>query len=114
MKTFEQQQSDLIFDFKKQMMMVCEEIISGFYTDVTPYAEVDAHINFTNKLRDEVYNELVLEISSEHTMYSWASTIRMALLEKHKDQLQNKIIQDLQEIIERKNNEIEILHKRYL
>lgn len=97
MKTFEEQQQELVNNFKDRLKKEADDILSKFYTDVTPYAETDATIKFTNKLRDEIYNEIVHEIKSKHTHYSWAHSIRMALLNQHKEELQNKIIEDLQE-----------------
>ena len=94
---FEKQQQELVDSFKKQLQLVADNIISEFYTDVTPYAETDATINFTNKIRDEIYEEIVHEIKAKHGPYSWAHSIRMALLKQHKEELQNKIIEDLQE-----------------
>lgn len=96
-KTFEQQQQELVDSFKLKLKSVADDVISNFYTDVTPYAETDATINFTNKIRDEIYNEIVNEIKSSYGHYSWAHSIRMSLLKNHKDELQNKIIEDLQE-----------------
>lgn len=97
MKTFEEQQQELIDVFKEKMKKACEDVIGDFYSDVTPYAEHDATINFKNELRKEIYDEIVKEIKSEHSHYSWAHSIRMALLKQHKEELQNKIIKDLQE-----------------
>lgn len=97
MKTFAEQQQELCDGFRKQLESVAENVFSKFYTDVTPYAETDATINFENKLRDEIYQEIVNEIKSKHSHYSWAHSIRMALLKQHKEELQNKIIEDLQE-----------------
>jgi len=114
MKTFEQQQQELINEFKLKMKSVCESLLSEFYTDITPYAKTDASINFKNAIRDEVYNSLVNEIANEHGMYSWAHTIRMALLKNHKDELQNKIIEDLQEKVKESDRRyFEICKRQY-
>lgn len=106
MKSFEEQQQELVDSFKKILQRESEQIFSKFYCDVTPYAETDATINFENKLRDEIYSEIVNEIKSKNGPYSWAHTIRMALLKNHKEELQNKIIEDLQE-------KVKIAEERY-
>lgn len=113
MSEFESKQQELLEKFKVQIKNVADSVISDFYTDVTPYAEVDAHVNFTNKLRDEIYNEIVHEIKSKHSHYSWAHTIRMALLKQHKDELQNKIIEDLQEKVKSLEERIHEMIARY-
>lgn len=113
MKTFEQQQQELLDNFKISIGRIAEETISKFYTDVTPYAETDASINFKNAIRDEVHDELVHEIANEHTNYSWAHSIRMALLKNHKEELQNKIIEDLQEKVKEAERRYYELCKRY-
>lgn len=97
MKTFEVQQQELVDAFRLRLQKEAEDIFSKFYCNVTPYAETDATINFTNKLRDEIYSEIVNEIASKYGPYSWGHSIRMALLKQHKEELQNKIIEDLQE-----------------
>lgn len=112
MKTFEEQQAELLNNFQRQMKNICDDVISSFYTDITPFAETDATINFTNKLRDEIYNEIVKEIASEYSYHSWAHSIRMALLRDHKEELQNKIIEDLQEKLKQKDDTINQLYNR--
>ena len=97
MKTFEQQQQELVDAFKSQLAEIAKKTISEFYTDVTTYAEVDASLNFRNMIRDEVFNELIHEIKSKYSHYSYAHQIRMKLLENHKEEISNKIIEDLQD-----------------
>jgi hypothetical protein len=47
-------------------------------------------------------------------MYSWAHTIRMALLKNHKEELQNKIIEDLQEKVKESDRRyFEICKRQY-
>lgn len=113
MKTFEEQQQELVDIFKEKMKNVCEDVIGDFYSDVTPYAEHDATINFKNELRKEIYAEIVKEIKSEYSHYSWAHSIRMALLKQHKEELQNKIIEDLQEKLKAAEQRYFELCKRY-
>lgn len=92
-------QQEIVDDFRAKLLNVCESVMSVFYCDLTPYAIGDAHINFKNALRDELKESLTKEIASEYGHYSWAHSIRMSLLNQHKDVLQNKIIEDLQEKI---------------
>jgi predicted house-cleaning noncanonical NTP pyrophosphatase (MazG superfamily) len=112
MTEFEKKQQDIVDKFKKRLEKVADECLSNFYCDVTPYAEIDAHINFKNALRDKLTEEFCKEIATEHTHYSWASTIRMKLLSQHKEQLQNKIIEDLNGKIERLQAELKQLYER--
>lgn len=109
---FEKSQQDLIETFKEKLQEVAKDVINDFYSNVTPYAETDAHINFVQALRADIYNELVNEIKSQHTHYSWASSIRMALLRDHKE-LQNKIIEDLQGKIKTLEAHLESAQRRF-
>jgi hypothetical protein len=113
MKSFEEQQQELVDLFKNKMSKAFEGVISKFYCDVTPYADHDASINFKNALRDEVFEELTNEIKSENSNHSWAHSIRMALLKNHKEELQNKIIEDLMQEIESLKKTICGLYDRY-
>jgi hypothetical protein len=110
---FNEAQQQLMNKFKKQLSSISEDVLSDFYSNVTPYAETDAHINFKNALRDEIYNDLVKEISSENGMYSWAHTIRMSLLKNHKEELSTKIIEDLQEKISNLEHKLFEIQKRF-
>lgn len=95
---FAKAQQEQVDRFKKLLTTVCEEVMSTLYCNVlSEYGVTDAHINFKNALWDEVYSEFKKEITSEYSHYSRASTLRMDLLKNHKEELQNKIIEDLTE-----------------
>lgn len=113
MSEFLKKQQECVDLFKHYLTKAFDESMSKFYCDVTPYAESDAHVNFKNALWDEVYNEFVNEIKSEYSMYSRAATIRKALLSQHKEELQNKIIEDLTGEIERQKQEMKQIYERF-
>lgn len=113
MKTFKEQQQELVNSFKNNLQRCAEDIISKFYTDVTPYAETDASINFKNMIREETIMALINEVKSEHSFYSCAHSVRMALLKQHKEELQNKIIEDLQEKVKAADERYMQLCKRF-
>lgn len=109
---FEKAQQELVDKFKSRLKSVCEDVLHDIYTDVSNYATTDAHINYHNYLKDEFRASLLKEISSEHGQWSWAHSIRMELLEKHKDILQTKIISDLQERVKTLEEMNQQLHDR--
>lgn len=94
---FSKGQQELLEKFRDKLKDIADEVIDNLYIDVAYYAVSDANINYKNKLRDEVRTEFRKEIAEENGSWSWANSIRMILLEQHKDVLQNTIIKDLQE-----------------
>lgn len=111
MNKFEEQQQILIDDFKSKISIIASETISRFYTDVTRYAEIDAHTNFTEMLKDELRYSIVDEVATKYSHYSWAHDIRMKLLTNYKEQLSNKIIEDLQDQVRCLNAHIDQMNK---
>ena len=108
---FASEQNLLLEGFKSKMKRVCEDVLGTFYTDVSTYAVTDAHINFKNALWNEVYADFKKEITSEHGQYSRAHTLRMDLLKNHREEISNKIIEDLQEMVKSKDEHIEQLRE---
>ena len=104
---FAQAQQELVDKFKRSLLDACENVMSDFYTDVLCHAVTDAHTNFKNYFRDQITEEFRKEIISEYGQYSWAHSMRMELLKHHKDELQNKIIEDLQDRIRSLDDHIE-------
>lgn len=96
-KRFCEGQTDLIMQFKEAMTLVASKAISDVYQGVSNYAVDDAHINFYNLLREEAREEFRAEIAGQYGTYSWAHELRMLLLKHHKEELSNKLIEDLQE-----------------
>jgi len=95
---FAKEQQIQVDRFKKLMLTACEEVMSTFYCDVlSKHGVTDAQINFKNALWDEVREDFKKEITSEYTHYSRAHSLRMDLLKNHKEELRNKIIEDLTE-----------------
>lgn len=109
---FGQAQQALIDKFKLLMNDAADKVISDFYTDVAQYASTDAHTNYHNYLRDEFKASLIEEITTKYGLYSWAHSIRMIILEKHRDTLTNKIIEDLQQRIKSLESHVEQLQSR--
>lgn len=105
-------QQELIDKFKAKLEKAANDTIGSLYCDISPWATTDAHTNYHNYLKDIFRQSLVKEISNQHGMYSWAYDIRMMLLKQYKEELQNKIIQDLQEQVERMGQEIKQLYER--
>jgi len=108
---FAKEQTRLIESFKRKMKDVCEDVLGTVYTDVSSWAPIDAHINFKNALWSEVYADFKKEITSEHGQYSRAHTLRMDLLKNHREEISNKIIEDLQEMVKSKDEHIEQLRE---
>ena len=108
---FASEQNLLLEGFKSKMKRVCEDVLGTVYTDVSTYAVTDAHINFKNALWDEVYADFKKEIASEYGHYSRAHTLRMDLLRNHKEELSNKIIEDLQANVASLNEHIEQIRR---
>jgi hypothetical protein len=108
---FEKHQADLVESFKLKLKNAAECVISKMYTDVSFHAVSDANINYKNHLREECRKEFAVEIAGEYSHYSWAHDLRMSLLKNHKDQLSNKIIQDLQEKVKSLEEHIEQLRR---
>lgn len=96
---FEQDQQRLVDAFKSRMKDAAETVLSDLYTDVLNYADTDAHTNYRNYLRDKFRESFRKEICEDYSHYSWAHDIRMLIYNEHKEQLQNKIIEDLQDRI---------------
>lgn len=94
---FVKEQQELIESFKKKMGEIAEDIIRKFYCDITPYAVTDMETNFKNYLKDKLMEEIRDEILTLDSIYSWASSYRISLLKRHKEELQNAIISDLKE-----------------
>lgn len=114
MKSFEEAQQEVVDNFKTKLSGVCKSVLADFYCDVSPYAETDAHTNFTNMLRDELKEYFCKDISERWDHHSWAATIRAKLLSDHRDVLQNKIIEDLHGKIESLKNELHNAYSRRL
>lgn len=111
---FGEAQQAAVDTFKNHLKKAFDESMSVFYTDVVNYAATDAHTNYHNYLRDEFRNSFIKEITTQYGHYSWAHSIRMEILAKHRDVLQNKIISDLEEKIESLKNEINQIYERRL
>jgi hypothetical protein len=111
-KKFGEAQQALLERFKKDMKDAADVVLDSLYTDVSNYATTDAHTNYHQYLKDQFSESLTKEISSEYGHYSWAHHIRMRLLKDHKDVLQNKIVEDLQEKIKSLEEHIEQMRKR--
>jgi enamine deaminase RidA (YjgF/YER057c/UK114 family) len=110
---FAKAQQEQIAIFKVKMKSACEDVLSTMYCDIfSEYGVTDAHVNFKNALWDEVIEDFKKEIVSEYGHYSRAHSLRMELLKNHKEDLQNKIIQDLQEKISSLERNIEQLLSR--
>ncbi|MBL7545599.1 MAG: hypothetical protein JNL11_17400 [Bdellovibrionaceae bacterium] len=114
MSNFGYLQQKLVDAFKQQLKDAADEIIgkyiSEFYTDVSIHAELDAHLNFKNLLEQELLDYFVRDITESNRLY--AEKIRKALLEQHKDALQNKIIEDLKfELSEEKDKYIRLARR---
>ena len=110
-KKFAEAQAGLVESFKHRLRSAHEEVLGNLYTDVVNYAAEDAHVNYHNYLRDEFRASLIEEVTSKYGQWSWAHSCRMKILEKHKDVLQNKIIEDLQEQVKSLENQIEQLRR---
>lgn len=96
---FNKAQQALIDKFKVKLKNAAEVVLGELYSDVCNYAADDAHTNYHNYLRDEFKASLIREVTEQYSHYSWAHSIRMELLKLHPEQLQNKIISDLQDRI---------------
>jgi polyhydroxyalkanoate synthesis regulator phasin len=110
---FEKHQQELIDRFISKLKDIANEEIDNLYTDVSYHACSDANINYKNKLRDEVRSEFMKEISEVEGSWSWANSMRMELLAKHPETLQNTIIKDLQEEVSRLKDHIEEMKGLY-
>lgn len=99
-QAFAKSQQEQIDRFKVKMKSACEEVLSDLYCGIlSEYGVTDAHVNFKNALWDEVRDEFKKEIYSEYGQYSRAHSLRMDLLKNHKEEISNKIIEDLQDRI---------------
>lgn len=111
-RTFEKAQQELVDYFKKKMKLCADEVLSTFYTDVTQYADTDAHVNYLNYLKDVFRDEIIREVAeADYSHYSWAHSIRMALMEQYPEKIQSKIITDLQGKIVSLEDQIEQMRK---
>lgn len=108
---FEKDQADLIDRFKDRMKDACEDVLATLYCDVLNYADTDANTNYRNYLRNKFRESFRKEIAEDYNHYSWAHDIRMLIYNEHKEQLQNKIIEDLQDRIKSLEDHIEQLRK---
>jgi hypothetical protein len=113
MKSFAEEQQRLLDEFSDRLKREAEAVIGKLYTDVTPYAEIDAHLNFTNALWDEVKEDFAKEITSEYNWLSRAGTLRAHLLKNHREALQTKIIEDLEARIKTLQFRIDDSYTRY-
>jgi len=111
-KRFQEGQTDLIMSFKEAMTLVAGKAISDLYQNIGNFAVDDAHINFYNLLREEAREEFRAEIAGKYGVYSWAHGIRMDLLKNHKDELSNKIVEDLQEKVAQLTDRLRQLEER--
>jgi len=96
-KIFAQKTQDALDNFKEQMRSTAGQTISNFYANVIPFATFDAEINYKNKLQDKLMDEIkdgILKLDGPHT---WAQRYRTELVEKHKEELSNMVILDLQQ-----------------
>lgn len=111
---FAKAQQDLIDDFKRALEREVSSVLSKFYTDITPYAETDIHINYYNRLREEMREELMSEFLEQDSVYSWAATCREILLKTKRHELQNAIIKDLEEKLRiEKDRCLQLERRRY-
>ena len=108
---FEKAQQELVDSFKSRLTDALENVMSTFYCDISPHAETDAHTNFKNALWDEIYADFKKEIASEYSYHSRAATLRMDLLKNHKEEISNKIIEDLQEQVKSMKEHIDQLRR---
>lgn len=108
---FAKAQQDMVDSFKKQLTKVAEEAISTIYTDTSLHAVNDAQINFRNQFRDEIRKEFESEIKSKYSYFSWAYDMRMLLLKNHKEEISNKIIEDLQDRVKSLEDHIEQMRR---
>jgi hypothetical protein len=112
-KKFAEAQDQILESFRTRMKDAAERAISDLYQDASNYAATDAHTNFYNLLRDEARDEFRAEIAGKYGVYSWAHDMRMLLLKHHKDELSNKIIEDLQENIAALTVRMRQIEERY-
>lgn len=92
---FENDMQELIDAFRAKIKKVAEESISDFYTDVTPFAEMDSLTNFRNVLLEDI-------VSSKPSLWGYKQKeIRAKILKEHKDEIASLINQDLLNEIER-------------
>lgn len=110
-KRFAEAQQQLLDSFKEKLKTVADVVLSDVYTDVSNFAAGDAYTNYHNLLRDEAREEFRAEIVGKYGQYSWAHGLRMLLLEHHKAEISNKIIEDLQETIVSLKSQIEQIEK---
>lgn len=110
-KKFGDAQEELLRRFKLKMQDVCDATISSMYTDVANYATTDAHTNYHNFLRDELRAEFIKEITEENSYHSWGHSIRLEILKKYPDKIQNKIISDLQDRVKSLENHLREMRK---
>lgn len=108
---FGKEQQRLLESFKAKLKDAADGVLSDYYTDVANYASTDAHTNYHNYLRDQFRDSLINEVTTKYGHYSWAHQCRTIILEKHKDALQNKIIEDLQDKVKSLEEHIEQMRK---
>jgi len=112
-ENFEKAQQELIDRFKVRMKDAAQGVLDSMYCDVSNYATTDAHTNYRNYLRDEFESAIKNEILRDYSYHSWAHSIRMELLKQHPEELQTKIISDLQERVESLEDHMQQLRNRY-
>lgn len=111
-RDFIKAQQEMIDSFKVKLTKAADEAISSLYTDTSIYHAIgDARTNFFNQLRDECYDEFKKDIISQGSHFSWAHSIRMFLLQNHKEDISNKIIEDLQDKVKWLEKHIEDIRK---
>ena len=85
------QAQELLVDFKKKMLVICEETLSTLYTDVSAYIESDQWTNFRNEILDGMRNYNNRKIQGEYDF----KKIRESILANHREDIIADLNQDM-------------------
>jgi len=91
----EQEFMELLAKFKREMKQISDHVIGDLYSEVLPYIESDAWLNYREHLRLEVQNKYI----NKETLTSdeaWAKFIREAIFVQFREELEQGIIRDQQ------------------
>lgn len=109
---FEKAQQDVMDIFKERMKEVAEQVLSKVYTDVTTWADTDAHTNYYNHLRDVLSGRIKKEVlQNQYGEWDWATRLRASIFNEHREELTNKIIEDLELKVKGLKNQIEEIYE---
>jgi hypothetical protein len=101
------QAQELLEDFKKKMLAVCEETLSALYTDVSAYIESDQWTNFRNEILTGMCNYNNRKIQGEYDF----KKIRQSILASHREEIISDLNQDMLSEIAALKKEIEQLYE---